>query len=87
MFNKNSSTRTNRTNRNVQPVQQKHCYFCVDNTNEIDYKNVELLRRFLSSYYKILPRRKRGTCAKHQRKLTEAIKRARFMALVPFTKQ
>jgi len=87
MFNKNSSTRTNRTNRNVQPVQQKHCYFCVNNINDVDYKNIELLRRFLSSYYKILPRRKRGTCAKHQRKLTDAIKRARFMALVPFIKQ
>lgn len=66
---------------------QKHCYFCVNNIKEIDYKNVDLLRRFISSYQKILPRHKRGTCAKHQRKLARAIKRARIMALLPFVKQ
>lgn len=66
---------------------QKQCYFCLNNIQEIDYKDVELLRRFISSYHKILPRRKRGTCAKHQRKLTRAIKRARIMALLPFVKK
>jgi len=66
---------------------QKQCYFCLNNIEEIDYKEVETLRRFLSSYHKILPRRKRGTCAKHQRKLTLAIKKARIMALLPFVKQ
>ncbi|MGC9049037.1 MAG: 30S ribosomal protein S18 [Patescibacteria group bacterium] len=66
---------------------QKQCYFCLNQINEIDYKDVNLLRRFLSSYFKILPRRKRGTCAKHQRKLAQAIKRARIMALLPFVKQ
>jgi len=66
---------------------QKHCYFCVNNIKEIDYKDVSVLRRFVSNYEKILPRRKKGTCAKHQRKLTQAIKRARIIALLPFVKQ
>lgn len=66
---------------------QKHCYFCVNSITEIDYKDVELLRRFISVYEKILPRRKKGTCAKHQRKLAHAIKRARIMALLPFVKK
>jgi len=62
----------------------KTCYFCSHNISEIDYKDVELLKRFLSSYVKILPRDKTGTCARHQRKLTRAIKRARHVALLPF---
>jgi small subunit ribosomal protein S18 len=66
---------------------QKHCYFCINQIDEIDYKDVDLLRRFISSYYKILPRRKKGTCAKHQRKLKRAIKRARIMALLPFVRK
>jgi len=64
--------------------KQKHCYFCVNNIQEIDYKDTETLRRFISSYGKIVPRRKSGVCAKHQRKLANAIKRARIMALLPF---
>ncbi|OQX71661.1 30S ribosomal protein S18 [Candidatus Parcubacteria bacterium 4484_255] len=67
--------------------EQKHCYFCVNNINEIDYKDIHLLRRFISNYEKILPRRKRGTCLKHQRKLAIAIKRARIMALLPFVRK
>lgn len=60
------------------------CYFCSQNLKEIDYKNTELLKRFISSQCKILPRRKTGVCSRHQRKLAQAIKRARFMALLPF---
>lgn len=66
---------------------QKHCYFCVNSIREIDYKNIELLRRFISTYERILPKRKKGTCSKHQRKLAKAIKRARIMALLPFVKK
>ena len=66
---------------------QKHCYFCINNINEIDYKDIDLLRRFISNYEKILPRRKKGTCLKHQRKLARAIKRARIMALLPFVRK
>lgn len=62
------------------------CYFCASNIHDIDYKDALTLRRFLSSYNKIAPRRRSGVCAKHQRKLTEAVKRARVMAIVPFTR-
>ncbi len=65
--------------------KEKYCHFCVNGLNEIDYKNWQPLQRFTSSYGKIVPRRKSGVCMKHQRKLAEAIKRARFMALLPFT--
>lgn len=60
------------------------CYFCAHGFDEIDYKNGALLQKFMSSYSKILPTRKTGICATHQRKLAEAIKRARFMAIVPY---
>ena len=69
---------------NTKP-SPKSCYFCVNGINEIDYKDVKTLKRFISSYAKILPRKKTGICSKHQRKLAMAIKRSRFMALIPFT--
>jgi len=64
---------------------RKVCAFCVEHVDHIDYKEVSRLRRFLSERGKILPRRITGTCAKHQRPLTEALKRARAIALLPFT--
>lgn len=67
--------------------ERKVCYFCQNNIKEIDYKDIELLRRLLSISVKILPRRRSGACAKHQRKLALAIKRARFMALLPFVRK
>jgi small subunit ribosomal protein S18 len=63
---------------------KKYCFFCVNNIQEIDYKNVNLLRRFISSYSKIVSRKRSGVCSKHQRQLSNAIKRARIMALLPF---
>lgn len=57
---------------------------CINNVKAIDYKNTDSYRRFLSSYGKIVPKRKSGACAKHQRMLSTAIKRARIMALIPF---
>lgn len=65
--------------------RRKVCSFCVDNIDSVDYKDVGRLRRFLSDRGKILPRRITGNCARHQRQLTRAIKRARIMALLPFT--
>lgn len=65
--------------------RRKVCTFCVDKVEFIDYKEASRLRRFLSDRAKIEPRRKTGTCARHQRKLTEALKRARFLALLPYT--
>jgi small subunit ribosomal protein S18 len=65
--------------------RRKVCAFCADNIDYIDYKEVARLRRFLSDRGKIEPRRKTGTCAKHQRSLTVALKRARHLALLPYT--
>lgn len=65
--------------------RRKVCAFCVDNIDYVDYKEVARLRRFLSDRGKIEPRRKTGTCAKHQRSLTIALKRARHLALLPYT--
>ncbi len=65
--------------------RRKVCTFCMDKINAVDYKDVGRLRRFLSDRGKILPRRITGNCARHQRQLTRAIKRARVMALLPFT--
>ena len=65
--------------------RKKVCSFCVDRQGEIDYKDVPRLRRYLSERAKIVPRRVTGTCAYHQRALTVAIKRARHLALLPYT--
>ena len=64
--------------------RRKVCAFCVDKVECIDYTDAAKLRRFTSERAKILPRRTTGTCAMHQRQLTEAIKRARQIALLPF---
>lgn len=63
---------------------EKYCHFCMSGIKEIDYKNWQQLQRFTSSYGKIVPKRRSGVCSKHQRKLAQAIKRARLMALLPF---
>ena len=64
--------------------RKKVCAFCVDKVTAIDYKDTAKLRRYLSERGKILPRRTTGTCAYHQRALTEAIKRSRQVALLPY---
>ena len=61
------------------------CAFCVDKVQFIDYKDVGRLRRYLSDRFKIDPRRKTGNCARHQRALSRAIKRARIVALLPLS--
>ena len=73
----NGKPRGNRKRRKV-------CAFCVDKVEEIDYKDAQKLKRYLSERSKILPRRTTGTCAMHQRQLTDAIKRARHVALLPY---
>ena len=64
--------------------RRKVCRFCADKTAVINYKNVEILRTFISERGKIVPRRISGTCSQHQRKLTTAIKQARNIALLPY---
>ena len=66
-------------------TQEKQCYFCANNIEYIDYKDIHTLRDYTNSYGQILPRRRTGVCSKHQRKLANAVKRARIMALMLFT--
>ena len=78
-------------NENEQPsfrryvARPKICQFCADKNTVIDYKQSDFLRRFVTEDGKIRPRRQTGTCAKHQRELATAIKRARHLALLPFS--
>ncbi|MEG0650395.1 MAG: 30S ribosomal protein S18 [Oscillospiraceae bacterium] len=65
-------------------ARKKVCSFCVDRVEHIDYKDIGKLKRFVSERAKIVPRRVTGTCAYHQRELTQAIKRARHIALLPY---
>lgn len=84
------AARTERSERPARPAQRnnrrrkKVCAFCADKVEYIDYKDTVRLRKYVSERAKILPRRISGTCAKHQRELTLAIKRARHMALMPY---
>ena len=71
--------------RGGRKSRKKVCAFCVDKIEAIDYKDISRLRRFISERAKILPRRVTGTCARHQRELTVAIKRARYLSLLPYT--
>ena len=71
--------------KKAKRVQKKKvCQFCVDKAEQIDYKDVTKLRRYVTEKGKIIPRRISGVCAMHQRELTTAIKRARYMVLLPF---
>ena len=65
--------------------RKKVCVFCAERIDTIDYTDVEKLKKYVSDKGKILPRRVTGDCAKHQRKITEAVKRARTIALLPYT--
>ena len=73
------------SNYNRRKPKKKFGQFCADKTTSIDYKDTAKLRKYLSERGKILPRRVTSTCAMHQRELTEAIKRARQIALLPYT--
>ena len=80
----------NKEQREARPAvrnnrrRKKVCIFCADKIKEIDYKDIGRLRKCLSERAKILPRRVTGTCAEHQRQLTNAVKRARHVALIPY---
>ncbi len=74
-----------RTNRTRYVPKRKVCFFCANKNEVIDYKSPEKLRSYVSDMAKIDPRRRTGTCAKHQRAMATAIKRARHLALLPYT--
>lgn len=71
--------------RRTQVRTTRVCAFCVDKVKEIDYKQTDTLKRYITDRGQIRPRRKTGLCAKHQRRIAESVKRARFMALLPYT--
>ena len=76
--------RTERNDRRNRKSRKKVCAFCIDKIENIDYKDVPRLKRYLSDRAKIIPRRVTGTCARHQRQLTVAVKRARHVAFLPY---
>ncbi len=71
--------------KKIRRIRKKVCSFCADKAEKINYKETAKLKKFISERGKILPRRISGNCAKHQRQLTIAIKRARYIALLPYT--
>lgn len=81
----NNRERNNRRGGRNRRGRRKVCAFCMDKAEFIDYKDINKLRKYVTERGKILPRRISGTCAKHQRELTIAIKKARNIALLPFT--
>ncbi|KKQ27830.1 MAG: 30S ribosomal protein S18 [Candidatus Magasanikbacteria bacterium GW2011_GWC2_37_14] len=73
----------NNNKENAKPIV-RYCHYCVNKQTAVDYKDVQLLRRFVSSYLKIAPQRRSGLCALHQRKVANAIKQARVAGLMGF---
>jgi small subunit ribosomal protein S18 len=78
------SSAASKKRRGFRPRRRKVCYFCANAGVEIDYKDVELIRKFISDRGKIQPRRRTGTCPKHQRELARHIKKGREIALLPY---
>mgnify|MGYP001101673477 FL=1 len=89
--NKRNNNRSNNMDEDFNPkfrkVRKKVCPLCADKNLVLDYKNVEQLKKFTNDKGKILPRRATGACAKHQRDITLAIKRARQIAVLPYTQE
>ena len=86
---KQNNRRNNRNDEDYNPrfrkMRKKVCALCADKDLVLDYKNPEQLRKFINDKGKILPRRTTGACAKHQRVITTAVKRARHIAIIPYT--
>jgi len=82
--NNNNASYDDKNPKKVKKSPKKVCSFCNDKVETIDYKDVARLKKYMTEKGKIIPRRTTGVCAKHQRELTNAIKRARVMALLPY---
>ena len=82
--NRNNNNMDDDFNPKFRKIRKKVCVLCSDKTFELDYKNPEQLRKFINEKGKILPRRATGACAKHQREITLAVKRARHIAILPY---
>ncbi len=74
----------NNNNKETTQLVKKSCYFCTNKLSTVDYKDAQVMRRFMSPHAKILSNKRTGTCPKHQRMVATALKRARHMALLPF---
>ena len=87
--NKNNKRRNNNNDEEFNPkfrkMRKKVCVMCANKDYVLDYKNTEQLKKFINEKGKILPRRATGACAKHQRDITQAVKRARHIAILPYT--
>ena len=79
--------RDRKTSQSSLRQRKKYCYFCKENIDTIDYKNIGMLERYISDKGKIRPKRSSGNCVQHQKKVALAIKRARVLALIPFYKR
>ena len=75
---------SNRNRKTRKSNKKKVCFFCAEKISAVEYKDVDLLRRFTTAQSKIIARKRTGMCSKHQRRLSNAIKRARFMAIIPY---
>lgn len=71
----------------MKKIIERQCFFCSQNLTDIDFKDIEMIRRFVSGQAKIVDPKHTGTCAKHQRRLAEAVKRARFLGLLPYVRK
>ena len=91
MADKKQNRRNNRNNQDddynpkFRKIKKKVCPWCADKNLELDYKNADQIKRFINEKGKILPRRATGACAKHQRVITNTVKRARHIAIIPYT--
>ena len=83
-YNNNNVEMDDKTKKYKRAPKKKICAFCLEKTEEIDYKDIAKLKRFITEKGKIIPRRASGVCAEHQRQLALAIKRARAIALLPY---
>ena len=84
-YRNNNNNMDDEFNPKFRKVRKKVCALCSDKNFELDYKNPEQLKKFVNDKGKILPRRATGACAKHQREITVAVKRARHIAMLPYT--
>ena len=83
----NTNNFKNKKNNNKYPKRRKFCKFCAKGIEIVDYKDVDTLRKYINFNNKIMPKKQSGCCTKHQRRVSNAIKRARIVALLPFIDQ
>lgn len=88
MYKRERKTIVKRRDKDLEfgPMRKKFCRFCVEKVKDIDYKDIKRLEKFINDRLKMISRKYSGTCAKHQRKVSNAIKRARYIGLLPYVR-